>query len=80
MITFSPRVAGQMTLALFLLGIASFALSVIEPVFAPIAIVALAGGAAGAGLLWRRHMMMRRPTLSAPSREEEDDARPIQPR
>jgi hypothetical protein len=53
-ILFSKNPTGTVSLGLFLVGIAAFVLSAVEPFFRPIAVGTVIGGAGVAVLLWRR--------------------------
>ena len=76
-ITFSRQVASQMGAAVFLLGIAAFVLSALDPSFRPLAIVAFLGGVVCATILCVRHTFSKHPSLK--EERSPEDSKPIDP-
>jgi uncharacterized membrane protein YbaN (DUF454 family) len=77
-ITFSRDVVGQMSVGLFLVGVAAFAVSLLDAGFGPIAQVCVGLGVLAAAALWWLHRGEAHPSISASANS--DDAKSMRTR
>jgi hypothetical protein len=78
-ITFKRAVTGQTSGALFVIGIAVFALTALDPVLGPIAAVIMAMGVLAAIGVWWQRSRATHPSIREDDAENEDRT-PIEPK
>jgi hypothetical protein len=79
MITFKRAVTGETSAALFVVGVAAFAVSALDPLFGPIAVFTMVMGALAAVAVWWQRSGTAHPSI----REDEtqvEDRTPIEPK